>query len=376
MTGSVSDKSVDIAVIGGGIIGLAVARALAAAGADLALVDAGDAPAPATPAAAGMLAPSFEEGLGGEALYALSAASLKAWPGFADAMQEETGVDIDFRADGILGIAYDEAEGEALIRQGAMLRARGGRARLILGEEARRLEPALSAATVCAMEAPDDAQVDPRKTSIALRAAIENHGGALMNARVATAIEKNGAWSLALDIGETLTAHKLVVATGAAPDWPVEVVARPPIRPAKGEAFALDIAAGPELRRVIRAPGAYLCPKAGGRLVIGASEWEGRADAEVDDKAIQTLRARAEAAVPGLAGRAERERWAGLRPATPDGAPILGRDPRGPETLFLALGHYRNGVLLAPESATLLAAEILGEAREEALNAFRPDRFG
>ena len=109
-------------------------------------------------------------------------------------------------------------------------------------------------------------------------------------------------------------------------------------------------------------------------MVLGATEQAYRKDYEVDGAAIALMAAKGAAAVPAMAGYAEIERWAGLRPATPDGAPILGRDPRGPEDLFLALGHYRNGILLAPASAAALADEMLGRERGPGIAAFRPDR--
>jgi glycine oxidase len=139
-----------------------------------------------------------------------------------------------------------------------------------------------------------------------------------------------------------------------------------------GEAFAVRADAP---TYILRAPGAYLCPKADGRIVIGATEAPHARLRAPDPAAIERLRAAAARAVPAIADALEIERWAGLRPATPDGAPILGRDPRGPANLWLALGHYRNGVLLAPETAARLAPAILAARDPQGLSPFRPDRF-
>jgi len=362
----------DIAVIGGGVIGLSIARALSANVSSLALVDASAQIPPATQAAAGMLTPSFEEALGGAALYDFSARSLNMWPAFAASLEEETGVDIDFRADGVLGVALDEAGASALAAQGEALRNRGGDGEVLSGAEARALEPLLSEKICSALYAPRDGQVDPVKLIAALRASIKKRDATMLEAKVTNAAASAGSWRLELSTGVVIAADEIVVATGAAPDWNIEGAAAPPITPVKGEALSVAAPASFSLTRVIRGPQAYVCPKAGGRIVIGASEYEGRDDLIVSSDAIENLRAGAGAVAPGIEMFDEEARWAGLRPATPDGAPILGRSKKA----WLALGHHRNGVLLAPASAHALAAEITGRAPEFDLAPFRPGRFG
>ncbi|HXI86451.1 MAG TPA: FAD-dependent oxidoreductase, partial [Parvularculaceae bacterium] len=150
--------------------------------------------------------------------------------------------------------------------------------------------------------------------------------------------------------------------------------ARPPVFPVKGEAVALW-AGDDNLRLVVRAPGAYLCPKADGRLVVGATEIAGETSLDPSPAAIDGLKQAGAAAFPASAGFLEAERWAGLRPATPDAAPILGLVPAGPDGLFFALGHYRNGVLLAPETAAALAPLILRGEHCAGLAAFSAARF-
>ena len=361
----------DIAVIGGGVIGLALARALAPKTASLAVIDAGATIPPATRAAAGMLAPSFEEALGADALYALSAESLAMWPGFASALETETGVDVDYRGDGVLGVAFDAGGATRLENQRAAIAQRGGDVRMLSGGEARVLEPALSEKVTAALLAPKDAQVDPVKLVVALHASLKKRGAQLIDGVVANATKEAGAWRLGLAHCDVIAAEHIIVATGAARDWPIENMARPPVFPAKGEAYSVQAPASFSLKRVIRAPGAYVCPKAGGRTVVGATEYRDQLDLAVSEDAIAALKAGAAAAVPEMESCAEITRWAGLRPATPDGAPILGRH----NGVWLALGHHRNGVLLAPASASALAAEILGDASAIDLAPFRADRF-
>lgn len=364
-------RTFDIAIIGGGVIGLTLARALSRRGASLALFDAGAVIPPATNAAAGMLAPSFEHGEGGDALldalYRFGARALGLWPGYAATLEEETGVAIDYRGDGVLGVAFTEAEETALSEQAARTSSLGGEASVISGDEARAMEPALSKDVVAALWAPKDAQVDPRRLLIALRAAVKKKVVQHFPEKVARIDVQAAGASCTTKGGETYCAREVVLAGGAVSG----LASRELVFPVKGDAVAVETEEG-AIRRVIRAPGAYLCPKAGGRLVIGASEERGRDDLTVDAEAVEALKSGAASAVPMLANAREIERWSGLRPGTPDGAPVLGRAGSG---VYLALGHYRNGVLHAPASAEDMAALILDGRASEDLESFNPSRF-
>ena len=365
----------DIAVIGGGVIGLALARELVAHDVSVVVVDAASETPPASLTAAGMLAPSFENEQGIAALYEFGAASRDLWPAFAAALIEETGIDIDFRGDGMFGVALDAAGGQALEERCAMQDRRGASVRMLTGDEARAMEPALSERVVAAIYAPKDAQVDPVKLVQALHASIDMGGAARIDGRVVEA-EKNVGWRLRLAAGPAIKADQIVVATGAARDWFIAGVPRPPIFPVKGEAFSIRAADACLPSRVVRGPGAYLCPKAGGRMVVGATEWPHCEDLAVSAEAIDGLRARAVEVAPAIGACAEIARWAGLRPATPDGAPILGVYEHAREGVWLALGHHRNGILFAPGSANALAAGILGRPAEIDISAFTATRFG
>ena len=365
----------DIAIIGGGVIGLALARALAAHTRSLVVVDASGRTPPATAAAAGMLAPSFEKALGGDALYELSARSLAMWTPFAAELEEETGVDIDFRRDGVLEAALDAKGAHSLTAACESLASRGADAHMLSGEEARTLEPALSADVTAALYARRDAQVDPVKLLAALRASLKMRAATFIDDYAAATPDETAGWRLTLSCGGDVRADQIVIATGAASTWRIDGVPAPPVFPVKGEAFSVA-APAKSLTRVVRGPGAYICPKAGDRILIGATELYEREDLTVSAAAIDMLRTGAAALAPTLGAAPEIARWAGLRPATPDGAPVLGADPRGASGAWLALGHHRNGVLLAPASAAALAGDILGRPADFDLNAFRPTRFG
>ncbi|WP_411817658.1 glycine oxidase ThiO [Hyphococcus sp. DH-69] len=365
-------KNFDIAIIGGGVIGLALARALQDSAGSVAVIDAAQEIPPASFAAAGMLSPSFEIAERGaamaEQLYRFGAYSLSLWADYARGLEDETGLSVDYRADGTLGVAQSNEELDAWKEQAHRVSSMGGNVSLISGEECRALEPALSPNIVGAMLAPSDAQVDPRRLTDALSKTL---WGDQVNARITEITKCGDAYRLVTSDGTEYGAGRVVIAGGAISG----LVSREMVFPVKGEATALHFAEG-TVKRVIRSDGAYLCPKAGGRLVIGASETRGRDDFEIDAAAITALKRNAAALVPVLTDSRELERWSGLRPGTPDGAPILGKDESG---CFLALGHYRNGILHTPAATEAMAALILGiEPAAElkaALAAFGPARL-
>jgi glycine oxidase len=364
-----------VIVIGGGIIGLSLAWRLLQEGASVTIIDAAKKPS-ATWAAAGMLAPSFEHrGAAAEPLYNLSAASLRRWKSFAAELEAASGTLCDFRPWGVIGAAFTEPDAADLEEVFDNLEMRGARVEWIDAPTARSLEPAISPKILAALHAPDDGQVDSRLALKALTRAVNELGGVLIDDSARRILSRNGAAvKVETAKGATYGSDHIVLAAGAAAGSVEMEAPRPAIFPVKGEAVALAMRE-PLIRRVVRAPGAYLCPKADGRLVVGATEVPNDETTEPSSPAIDALKRNAGVAAPASSELSEQERWAGIRPATPDGAPLLGRDPRGPERLLFALGHYRNGVLLAPETAALLAPLIMrGETAPE-LGAFRPDRF-
>lgn len=361
-------KHTDVIIAGGGVIGLMTGWSLARAGAGVIVVDAGG-PA-ATDAAAGMLAPSFEQALhgGGGALSAFSEESLRRWRDIAPALAEISGVDLDFDGGGILAVAFDDVEAAAFDAD-----ARGGER--LDRAQTLELEPALSSCVRGGWFAKGDGQIDPRRVRSALARALVIDGGALIRgARVAGVQSGDGKVSgVILASGERLAARQVIVATGARVDGVADLPAGA-IFPVKGEALAIErVAASP--RRVIRTSKAYLCPKADGRIVIGATEVKGDWSLNADARRVGALHASALAAVPGLEDAQEISRWAGLRPATRDGAPVIGPAPEGPDGLLYALGHYRNGVLLAPATADALAAFIEKGRLSPSIAAFSAARF-
>lgn len=360
------NKHADIIVAGGGVIGMMAAWRLQKAGFATLVLDSGG-PA-ATNAAAGMLAPSFEKALhhAGEALSAFSGESLKRWRTTARELEAACGAAIDFDDSGILSVAFsDDEAGE--------LRADHGGGRILQRKTALELEPGLSPSIVSARLAAGEGQVDPRKALAALGEAFRREGGRVRRGAAVAGVVASKALGVALRSGERLYAEKIVIATGAR----IAGVARLPkgaLFPVKGEALAItNNRFGP--RRVIRTRRAYLCPKSDGRVVIGATEIPGDWTITTHAPRIGDLRKGADAAFRSLVPAVEVERWAGLRPATRDGAPVIGPAPDGPAGVFYALGHYRNGVLLAPATADAIAEWAKTGAAPSSVAAFSAARF-
>ena len=381
---TIGERAVDVAIIGGGVIGLALAWRLSLAGARLRLI--ADGAAMASRAAAGMLAGSFEApySSGDRFLFDFSRAALAEWRPFAARLADDVGKAgaIDYRDDGIIGVADDEKGALYFEKAAADLAALGAPARYLGPDALSEREPALAASVTGGMLVADEGQVDPRLLVSRLEALLAARDPKARIFSRAVGIEgrdggpsPRGRLLVACANGEAIAAERVVIATGAARG----LVPQIPITPVKGEALSLRPAAGLAPRRVIRGPGAYLCPKADGRLVIGASEVRGAEDLAPDAAAIAALRAAAERLVPGLQGAPEVERWAGVRPGTPDGLPVIGPAVGHDDRALFALGHYRNGVLWAALTARLLADALTGGSphalSSEAFAAFSPARF-
>jgi glycine oxidase len=344
----------DVAVVGGGVIGLAVAWRARQRGLDVVLVDRGDLGAGASRAAAGMLAPVAEADAQERALLVHNLESARRWPAFAAELGDVTGVDVGYRACGSLLLARDRDEAEHVERERVLRERMGLKVERLLGSEARRREPALAPSLRLALELPDDHAVEPARVVAALVEACSRAGVKLVT-------------GMTVEDPRALDADRVVIATGA---W--AGAAGMPVRPVKGQALRLRDPAGPSLcAHVLRFEGGYLVPRGDGRYYLGATMEERGFDTAVTALGVYELLRDAAEVIPGVLELEIDEAFAGLRPGTPDNAPIVGTDPAD-ERLVWATGHFRNGILLCPLTADLVADELTGGRPDHAL---RPERF-
>lgn len=373
----------DVLVIGGGVIGLAVAWRAAQRGLrNIVVVD----PSPgggAAGVAAGMLAPVTELQYGEEPLLRLGMASNQRYGDFAAELTEASGgLDTGYRRCGTIAVALDSDDREELRELHAFHQRLGLDSSWLTGREARRLEPMLAPGVRGGLHVADDHQVDPRRLLTALVAACELAGVVLHRAEaVGLLVEGGRAVGARLGTGETARADQVVLAAGPhshrLPGLPDGVL--PAVRPVKGQILRLRI---PEayrpflsrnVRAVVRGQHLYLVPRENGELVIGATTEEQGYDTTVTAGGVYELLRDAHELVPGITELPLLETSAGLRPGSPDNAPLLG--PTALPGLVAATGHYRNGVLLTPVTADLLAEYLATGELPELAQPFTPTRF-
>jgi glycine oxidase len=362
----VTSSTYDLAVAGGGAIGLACAWRAAGRGLRTIVLDAGD--PGAWEVAAGMLAPVAEAQVGDAAAVELGLRAARGFGGFC----AELGEDVGLRTAGTLLVARDRDEAEALERELAFRRELGLEVERLRPSQARRAEPALAPTVRLALDVPGDHSVDPRRMVAALATAFERTGGTIRRARVAAVDARDlVARGLRLDTGEVIRAAQVLIAAGTAQ---IEAPDRVPVRPVKGQIMRLRDPRGPGLvERTVRGPQAYLVPRADGGYVLGATmEERGYDTAPTAGGVYELLRDMSEV-VPGVLELDIEELRAGLRPGTPDNLPAIG--PGTVEGLLWATGHFRNGILLAPLTADLIAAAACGEPLPEWAAQVDPRRF-
>jgi glycine oxidase len=385
----------DVVVVGGGVIGLGIAWRAATAGMAVSVVD--EAPGRgASWAAAGMLAPVTEVHYGERPLLQLNLAAADRWPSFAAEVEEAGGRPVGYRPGGTLAVARDADDNAALEDLYRFQLRCGLEVQRLRSRECRQLEPGLAPSIRGGVLAAGDHQVDNRALVAALLTACQRSGVRLVAARVAElAVEGDrvtgvvlaggsgqagggarAAGTVPASGGETLAAGMVVLAAGC---WSgglgglaAEVL--PPVRPVKGQLLYLRGPADqPLCQRNVRGLEVYVVPRGDGRVVVGATVEEQGFDTRVTAGAVHDLLRAALELLPDVAELELAETVVGLRPGSPDNAPMLG--PAGPEGLVVATGHYRNGILLTPVTADAVA-ELLATGRVPDLIApFAPGRF-
>jgi glycine oxidase len=370
----------EVVIVGGGLIGLASAWQAARAGLSVRVVD----PDPgrgASNVAAGMLAPVTEVTYGEQDHLALTIAAARAWPAFAAQLEDATGHDLGYRATGTLLVGFDGDDAAALADLRAFQAELGLQVTALRARELRTREPMLSPRVRTGLLAGEDHRVEPRAVVAALRIAGQAAGVAFERTSVARLDHVDGrVRGVTLTDGRRLSAGEVVLAAGA---WSATVdglpeAARPAVRPLKGQLLQLRAVDGKQVlhttvRALVRHRSVYLVPRDDGRLVVGASQEERGFDTTVTAGATRELLDDAATVVPGIDELELLETIAGLRPTTPDNAPVIGRTA-ALEGLVLATGHHRNGALLTPITATAVTDLLTGAGPAAVLASADPDR--
>jgi glycine oxidase len=286
-----------------------------------------------------MLAPVTEADFGEDELLRLNLESAAMWPAFAGELEAATGMETGYRADGALAVAVDRDDAEELRRLHELQQTLGLDSDWLVPSAARSVEPGLAPRIAGAIDAPGEAQVDPVAVCAALVRAFEDAGGRIQRADVRSL--------------DDVEAERVVLAAGA---WSAQI-ADVRVHPVKGQLVHLRTrdGAAPVAGRIIRTPRCYVVPRADGRVVVGATSEEKGFDTSVDAGAVHRLLEAAWEVLPDVWELEFVEVVAGLRPATPDNRPLIGR---AGERVIHATGHYRNGILLAPLTADRIVGEL------------------
>ncbi|HKP46160.1 MAG TPA: glycine oxidase ThiO [Pyrinomonadaceae bacterium] len=368
-------QTVDVAIIGGGVIGLGIARALAQRGVrNIVVLERSSLGSEASSAAAGMLAPQAEAD-GSDDFFQLCCQSRDLYPAFAASLKEETGIDVELETTGTLYLAFTEDDANELEDRYRWQSRAGLAVEKLSAEDARMFETAISRDVRGALRFPLDGQVENRKLVSALAAANDALGVEMMTGVSVEALNvaRRRVTGVETSIG-FIAAGKVVLASGAWTTYllPPELP-NPRIEPVRGQMVCFE--ATPQIfQHVIYGPGGYLVPRRDGRLLAGSTSEHAGFDKRVTAAGIQSIVNSAMQISPRVAALPLMSSWAGLRPRAVDGLPVLGAcaEIGG---VFYATGHYRNGILLTPITAELLADAIVDAKVSPLTQVFSPDRF-
>jgi glycine oxidase len=365
----------DVAIIGGGVIGLAIAWRASAHGMAVAVID----PAPGSGAshvAAGMLAPVAEAHFGEQRLLDLTLESWRRYPEFIAELESSSGSATGYLRCGALLVARDADDTAQLDREHRFRESLGLREERLTARECRRLEPGLAPSVRGGVLVEDDHQVDPRLLVSALRDAAARLGVTFVREAAAAVRVARGRVSGVQLRDAVVDARTTVLAAGC---WSAHVAglppeAVPPVRPVKGQTIRLraTTAAAP-VTRIVRGCDVYVVPRADGSVVIGSTVEERGFDTTVTAGAMFEMLRDARELVPDVSEMEVTEAIAGLRPGSPDNAPLIGAGML--DGLLVATGHYRNGVLLAPVTADAIIALLTDAQAPAVATHFSPARF-
>jgi len=363
----------DVIVVGGGIIGLSLAYELATRGASVTLLEQGQWGGEASQAAAGMLAP-YKEFKEAGPLFELGRKSLLLYPEWALQLENETGIDVQLKRGGILTVAASEGEITELHAKFVWQKNAGCNLEWLAADVLHEREPLLSPKMQAGIFSTDEGDVNNQLLLKALHAACLRRGVVMYEGNVVTGLVTTGDRVIGVKTtaGEFHASHTVLTAgawAGIMAEW-LGFVNQ--VRPIRGQIAAVS-SAGVPLRHVVFGPDGYLVPKRDGRIILGATEDEAGYCRSVTAGGVNRVLHGVQMIIPAVADAVFLQAWAGLRPASPDGLPLLGPVPDW-EGISMAAGHFRNGILLAPVTAKLMA-DWLVEGKGQPLIPFYPGRL-
>jgi len=365
----------DVVVVGGGIAGSTVAIEMADRGAAVSLVERDQPGVGATGASAGMLAPQYETHQA-DAAFRFGVACREAFPNFVERIQSLAAWDVGFRTDGMLVANRSKEEEEEAERTLAFQGGEGLPGRILSAKETTGLHDAVATDIRSWMWLPREAQVDTQRLAVVLADAVQAAGVRLVRSREAAVVDSQGGRvvGVRLSDGTAIPAQVVVLAAGA---WSRLLQGLPrtlPVRPVRGQILRLQPTAPLPWTLVCDHQGRYLVPRINNTVLVGSTMEDVGYDDRVTEKGRELLAAAAASLIPGLEDACIVEAWAGLRPISRDGWPILGPDP-DMEGLFYATGHGRNGILFAPLTGQAVAEVALTGKTEVQWEAFGIERF-
>ena len=365
-----------ILIIGGGVIGLSIARELNKRGVrNVTVLEKGNCGQEASWAAGGMLGPQAEADEAG-VFFEVCSASRDLYPDLAAELLDETGIDIELDRSGTLYLAFTDEDVREIRERAEWQRSAGMKIEHWTADEARRAEPFISPDVREALFFPEDWQVENRKLLAALRRYAEINGIEILeNTQVERLSVEDGVVVGAETDNETFSSDLTIVATGAWTSLIKLGIAEMPvnIEPIRGQIITFQTAKQ-LFQRVIYSPRGYIVPRADGRVLAGSTTEFVGFDKTITETAVHRLRVMASEIAPSTAGLSTSDHWSGLRPVASDKMPVIGHI-EGTSGLYIATGHYRNGILLAPWTAQNVADKLINGESSVYLDAFSPDRF-
>jgi len=365
-------KKFDVAIAGGGLIGMSIALELARAGLRVGVFDRGAMGREASWAGAGILSPAPESAVM-VPLVALGKASMALYPDFVQMVEEISGQSTGYRPNGTLQALFTRDAREELSTVIALHHGLGLKAEPLSAEDARELEPKLSEEIEAGVLRPDEASVDNRLLTPAVCEAARRNGAELFPSSRVTGIWRESGRCAGLQIGAEKVGAQWTIITAGCFSAEIDGVASfAPVRPAKGQIVSLRHE-NVNIDRVLWSENIYLVPRNDGRIVAGATVEHVGFDKTLTAGGLQKVFAGAIELVPALAEARVEEMWAGLRPDSPDHLPILG--PTDVDGLLIATGHFRSGFLLTPITARLMREWITEQRVSVDWERFSPLRF-